>query len=360
MAEKDLEVGLDGCGSVALADSQSEANPGKQSSKRCSPTSPGTSPPPKSPRTDMMSPTTETPDVAKGQQDIDVQEDQPENIDGPTGSSMSPTAHRKSWRRSTISRRSLPALPDPYQALCGNISTSLSHHERIVKLMEASMKLAIGRTQNQLQSVPNASLETFQKQVEHIQKEWGCLADSIHNETHQQPSSAARSSNPAVQKAMEKYQRAINRLQAESESWEALLNKHRNKAKELEMKVEHGQETGVTLESTSVAQSSQHLFIQSKPDYQAVLCKQQPLLHTMSMIVCWNFFFFFIIIVTRKPESNMDTQCKMVRELLSIKTHSQLLVKETSGRLAAEAGFQDLSSDPLRNLMTAHLSSATS
>lgn len=29
----------------------------------------------------------------------------------------------------------------------------------------------------------------------------------------------------------------------------------------------------------------------------------------------------------------MDTQCKMVRELLSIKTHSQLLVKETSGRL---------------------------
>ncbi|CAI5675741.1 unnamed protein product [Oreochromis niloticus] len=328
------------CGSVALADSQSEANPGKQSSKRCSPTSPGTSPPPKSPRTDMMSPTTETPDVAKGQQDIDVQEDQPENIDGPTGSSMSPTAHRKSWRRSTISRRSLPALPDPYQALCGNISTSLSHHERIVKLMEASMKLAIGRTQNQLQSVPNASLETFQKQVEHIQKEWGCLADSIHNETHQQPSSAARSSNPAVQKAMEKYQRAINRLQAESESWEALLNKHRNKAKELEMKVEHGQETGVTLESTSVAQSSQHLFIQSKPDYQAVLCKQQPLLHTMSMI--------------------MDTQCKMVRELLSIKTHSQLLVKETSGRLAAEAGFQDLSSDPLRNLMTAHLSSATS
>lgn len=57
-------------------------------------------------------------------------------------------------------------------------------------------------------------------------------------------------------------------------------------------KVENGQETGVSLESTSVAQSSQHLFIQSKPDYQAVLCKQQPLLHTMSMIVCWIFFFF--------------------------------------------------------------------
>lgn len=92
-----------------------KANPGKQSSKRCSPTSPGTSPPPKSPRTDMISPTTETPDVAKGQPDIDVQEVEPENSDEHTGSSVSPTAHRKSWRRSTISRRSLPALPNPYQ-----------------------------------------------------------------------------------------------------------------------------------------------------------------------------------------------------------------------------------------------------
>ncbi|XP_030591092.1 kinetochore-associated protein DSN1 homolog isoform X2 [Archocentrus centrarchus] len=339
MAEKDLEVGYDRCGNVAFVDSQNEANPGKQSSKRCSSTSPGKCPPPKSPRTDVISPTTETPGVAKGQQDTDVQELQTENSDGSTGSSVSPTAHRKSWRRGTMSRRFLHVLPKPYQALCGNISTSLSQHERLMKLMEASMKLVIGRTQNQIQSVPEASLETFQKQVEHIQKEWGFLAKSTRSEPHQQPCSASRSSNPAVEKAMEKYRRAINRLQAEGESWEALLSKHQNKAKELERKVEHSQQTGLSLDPASVAQSSQHFFIESKPDYQTVLYRQQPLLHTVSII--------------------MDTQCKMVRELLSIKTHSQLLVKETSVRLAAEAGFQDLSSDLLRNLMAAPLSSAT-
>lgn len=204
------------------------------------------------------------------------------------------------------------------------------------------MKLAIERTQNSLQSVPNSSMECFQKQVEHMQKEWSSLAKSLHSESqsHQPPANAARSCDPTLQKAMEKVQKAISRLQAESESWEALLNKHRSKAEELERKLERGQEKGVSLDTTCVSQSSQHLFIQNKPDYHGLLCRQQPMLHTIEMI--------------------MDTQCKMVRELLSIKEQSQLFVKETSGRLAAEAGFQDLSPDPIRNLMAVPLSSATS
>lgn len=53
-------------------------------------------------------------------------------------------------------------------------------------------------------------------------------------------------------------------------------------------KVEQGQERGVSLDSTSVAQSSQSHFIQSKPDYHGLLCRQQPMLHTMAMIVCWK------------------------------------------------------------------------
>ncbi|TNN70406.1 hypothetical protein EYF80_019432 [Liparis tanakae] len=131
----------------------------------------------------------------------------------------------------------------------------------------------------------------------------------------------------------------LSGLQAESESWEALLSKHRSKAEELERKVEQGQKGGVSLDATSVAQSSQYHFIQSKPDYHSILCRQQPMLHTMAMI--------------------MDTQSKMVRELLSIKEQSQLVVKETSGRLAAKAGFQDISPDLIKNLIAAPLSSAT-
>lgn len=162
---------------------------------------------------------------------------------------------------------------------------------------------------------------------------------------------AFSSCDPTLQKAMEKVQKAISRhvvqkhskkkksvicvvyhmriwlvasfrLQAESESWEALLNQHRSKAEELERwtpvlwekfvavlyccclvtcvinpssifffrKLERGQEGGVSLDTACVSQSSQHLFIQNKPDYHNLLCRQQPMLHTIEMIVRlkWN------------------------------------------------------------------------
>ncbi|XP_060946782.1 kinetochore-associated protein DSN1 homolog [Limanda limanda] len=336
MAEKHLSAEHDGFGTVA--GNQTEVS----SSKRCSSTSPGASslaPPHKSPRTDPPSPTT----TQEPHPETDKMENTENtgNPEGSSGVSVSPSARRKSWRRATLTRRSLPSLPNPHQVLCRSISTSLSPQERLERLMEASMRLAVERTQNSLQSVPSSSLECFQKQVEHMQKEWGYLAKSLHSkpQVHQLHASAASSCDPAVQRAVEKVQKTINRLQAESESWEALLNKHRSKAEEVERKVEQGQERGIALDSSCMDESSQFLFIQNKPDYHGLLCRQQPKLHTIAVI--------------------MDTQCKMVRDLLSVKEQSQLLVKETSGRLAAEAGFQDLSPDPFRNLMAAPVSSAT-
>lgn len=87
---------------------------------------------------------------------------------------VNPREQNKSWRRNTITRRSLPALPNPYEserhfppsyfysptlkhclllfktnnnlnefvlALCRNISPSLSQQERLEKLLEASMEV---------------------------------------------------------------------------------------------------------------------------------------------------------------------------------------------------------------------------
>nr|XP_020465944.1 uncharacterized protein LOC109965903 [Monopterus albus] len=328
MAEKHSENGQDGCGSAAVADTQNEVNPVKRSLKRCSSTSPGTAPACKSPRSDSLSSTTQTPETGDAHSETDKQEMQTESAEGPLSPSVCPNARRKSWRRATITRRSLPILPNQYQVLCRSISTSLSQQERFKELLEASMTLAIERTQNSLQSVPNTSLQSFQKQVEHM-KAWSCLAKNIDNEPkgHHLPASA--DSDPFGLSGKEKIQKAINRLQAESESWKALLNKHQSKAEELKRKVEQGQEKGVSLDSTSLAQSSQYLFIQSKPDYHSLLCRQQPMLHTVAV--------------------TMDTQCKMVRELLSVMEQSQLFVKETSGQLATEAGFQDFSPDLIRN-----------
>lgn len=142
-----------------------------------------------------------------------------------------------------------------------------------------------------------------------------------------------------MQNTMEQTRKAIHRLQAERASWESLLDKHRSKAEELARQVEQCQEKGVMLDASCLAQSSQSQLIQNKPDYHSLLCRQQTVLSTMDIV--------------------MDTQCKMIRELLSIQEQSQLLVKETSRRLAADVGFQDLSSDPVRDLLAGPVSSVS-
>uniref|UniRef100_A0A3P9JDR3 DSN1 component of MIS12 kinetochore complex n=1 Tax=Oryzias latipes TaxID=8090 RepID=A0A3P9JDR3_ORYLA len=329
MAEKEACGTQDGSPGFGVNDSPKEVI--KQTSKRSS-ESYCSAPPIKSPRADSPSPTTQTTDAGEEQSERNKQDVHTENVGEPSVPSQ-----RKSWRRATISRRSLPAPPNPLQALSRSISTSLSQEERLEKLLEAAVKWALDRTQNSLQTVPNSSIETFQKQVEHIQKEWSGLAKSVYDESHRVPSSST--SETDVKRLIEDVQKATNRLNEENQSWEALLSKHRNKAEELNRMVEKGQKTGIPLDSAAVAKSSVYHVIQNKPNYFDLLCRQRPMLHAMEMI--------------------MDTQCKMVRELLSIKEMSRLLLKETSGRLAEEAGFQALPTDILKNLMSAPPSTAS-
>ncbi|XP_043955571.1 kinetochore-associated protein DSN1 homolog isoform X2 [Gambusia affinis] len=333
MAEKKAEV-EHGSGRIEADETSVEVSSTVQTSKRCSSLIPESEPPFKCPRSDSTSFTTQMPDPGDEQSEVMKQE-----METLTERPVNPREQNKSWRRNTITRRSLPALPNPYETLCRNISPSLSQQERLEKLLEASMEMALERTQNSLESFPKASLDSFKKQVENIKMEWSCLTKNTSNEPHKLSSSQPNCSQPAVQRAMENVQKAIIRLKAESESWEALMNKHKKSAEELEKKVKMGQETGIPLNSTLIVQSSQNSVIQSKPNYHNVLCRQQPMMHTMAMI--------------------MDTQCKMIQQLLTIKEQSQLLVKKTSVQLAEEAGFQELSSNLLKNLMSAPLQKAT-
>nr|XP_061838251.1 kinetochore-associated protein DSN1 homolog isoform X1 [Nerophis lumbriciformis] len=321
----------DSCGTVGTVETPDEANHSSER-KRCSSTSPSTVPPQKSPRVEMSSPDTLTPDASGDRTDMDLLEKASESGEEPTTCpSASPTARRKSWRRATITRRSLPSLPNPYQTLCKSISTSLSPQERLSLLMEAAMKLAIERLENSLTSVPNSSpTEAFQKQVENLQTEWHSLSKSIRSEQQTHPDSEARCDDLTTRTALDKIQNTINRLKAEHESWGALLQKHQRRAEELKMKVS---QKAVAFDQTCLAQSSQYQFIQNKPDYHGVLSRQQPMMHTMA--------------------ATMDTQCQIVRELQSIKEQSQLMVKETSGRLAAQAGFRDYSTDVIKELVMA-------
>uniref|UniRef100_A0A8C8LVG3 DSN1 component of MIS12 kinetochore complex n=1 Tax=Oncorhynchus tshawytscha TaxID=74940 RepID=A0A8C8LVG3_ONCTS len=239
------------------------------------------------------------------------------------GQSLSPSSMQNNSWRSTRDRRSLPSLPNTSQTICRSISQSLPEEERQEKLMEASMGLAVKKLQDSLSTTPKGSLESLQTQVEAVQKEWCCLAKDLRNEPQcqQPPTSTAR-------------------LQAESASWEALLDKHRSKAEQLDRQLEQCLENGVMLDPSCLAQSSQSQLIQNKPDYHSVLRRQRSVLSTVELV--------------------MDTQCKMVRELRSRQEQAQLLVNETSSRLAADVGFQYLSSDPVRDLLAGPLSTNTS
>ncbi|XP_052346130.1 uncharacterized protein LOC127914385 [Oncorhynchus keta] len=201
------------------------------------------------------------------------------------GRSLSPSSTpRNSWR-STRDRRSLPSLPNTSQTICRSISQSLPEEERQEKLMEASMGLAVKKLQDSLSMTPKGSLESLQTQVEALQKEWWCLAKDLRNEPQCQQPPTSTASDTEMQNTMEQVRKAIHRLQAESASWEALLDKHRSKAEQLDRQLEQCLENGVMLDPRCLAQSSQSQLIQNKPDYHSVLRRQRAVLSTVELVV---------------------------------------------------------------------------
>ncbi|XP_037112762.1 kinetochore-associated protein DSN1 homolog [Syngnathus acus] len=322
----------DGCGSVAGVEAKNDV---KLSPKRCSsPSAPDGAPPQKSPRVETRLLDTQT---THGGEHLDT-----DRLEKASGSKKEPescppanaTARRKSWRRATLSRRSLSALANPYQNLCKSISTSLSQQERLSMLMESAMKLATDKLENSLQSVPNSSQESFQKQVKSLKKKCKAVAKSISNEQQTE-----RVGEFGVRTAL-MMENTINRIQAESQSWDALAHKHQSKAEELESKLALGQKKAISSDHTCMVQSSQYQLIRSKPDYHDLLNRQQSTLRTMATLV-------------------MDAQCKLTRELQSVKELSQAVVKETSGRLAAQAGFQDQSPNVIQDIISAPFTSTS-
>ncbi|KTG46493.1 hypothetical protein cypCar_00000802 [Cyprinus carpio] len=239
-----------------------------------------------------------------------------------TAPERSRRSRRKSWRRSSRGRRSLPAFCSSSQPLCETISLSLPDNERLEMLIKAAMQRTVKRARN----------------IESLSEECDSLAKDIRRET--QNSLPTVESDPVVNVTTARIQEDINRLQAESMSWESLLNKHRSKADELDKCVERGEEKGVPLDPSCFAKSSQSQLILNKPDYKAVLMGQQKLLRNMELV--------------------MDSQCCIMRELLSFHEKSQLLLMETSTRLASRAGFQNLPSSPVRQLIKGPKSSVSS
>ncbi|KAG7259627.1 hypothetical protein CRUP_036751 [Coryphaenoides rupestris] len=322
--------------------------------KRSRPTSPIPGPPHKSPRTQSPPPPTQPPpppaqspppapptaappaDAPGGaptsEAVVPAEEDTLEGsvCPGEAPPALSPPARRKSWKRSTVGRRSLSAPANRSQTLCRSISPSLPPQERLEKLMEASMKLALERTQRLLESTPNASLESFKKRAEDMQPEWRSMAAQLRDRRSPPQPPASKDNDPPTPRALAETQSAIHRqvLQAEVDAWDALLTKHRHKAEALASQVERGQQGGVTLDAASLSHSSQWPLIQQKPDYGAALSRQQPALRTIQLMR------------------------QMVRELLSIQEVARLQVKETSGRLAADAGIPEPSPDLVRNLIS--------
>lgn len=102
-----------------------------ETGKRCSTPSPDLAPPYKSPRIDDQFPTTQTSAVVEQPTETDRSEVQVDNTDGFSDATVNPTTRRKSFRRATVTRRSLPALQNQYQSETSVAVTPLeSAHRR--------------------------------------------------------------------------------------------------------------------------------------------------------------------------------------------------------------------------------------
>ncbi|XP_062387221.1 kinetochore-associated protein DSN1 homolog [Sardina pilchardus] len=254
------------------------------------------------------------------------------------GSELSPRSKRKSWRRSTRSRRSLPLFAGAIQNLCKSISPSLPDEERLEKLMEAAMNMAVEKLQKTLVTLPGADVEKFETQVKSLKNGWAGVAKQIREQSKlEEEKGKTTKSDPNIERALELSKNAISRLETESALWDSLLEKHQSKAEELAKLLEKGKR--LPLDPSSMAQSSQSQLIQCKPDYRNILSRQQQRLHTVELV--------------------LDAQCKLFKELLSFQEQCELLVKEISTKLADEAGFQVLPC-PVRNLLKGPVASTSS
>ncbi|XP_012689219.1 kinetochore-associated protein DSN1 homolog [Clupea harengus] len=253
-----------------------------------------------------------------------------EMVPKPTeGSELSPRSRRKSWRRSTRGRQSMPLFSGAVQNLHKSISLSLPKEERIEKLMEGAMNVAVERLQKTLVTLPGADLEMFQTQVESLKKEWSRVANEIRDERKLEEEKEKNTKrDPNIERALELSRSAIRRLETESALWDSLLEKHQSKAEELAKLIEKGER--LPLDPSCMAHSSQSELIHSKPNYRNILSRQQQRLYTVELV--------------------LDAQCKLFKELLSFQEQCELLVKEISTKLADEAGLQDLPC-PVRSLL---------
>lgn len=99
-----------------------------EAAKRWPSTSPDSAPPHKSPRIEDQFPPTQT---SNGEEPTDQNEVQADNTDESSDQAANPATRRKSFRRATITRRSLPALPNQYQ---GETSSGVAPLEKEKKI----------------------------------------------------------------------------------------------------------------------------------------------------------------------------------------------------------------------------------
>ncbi|XP_077476194.1 kinetochore-associated protein DSN1 homolog [Stigmatopora argus] len=328
MAEGSSSGKQDSHASVAVVETS------EPSSKRCpSPNAPDGIPPEKSPRLEIPSPGKETPNAEEHPDKNGMERTLGSGKEPETCLPVNAIARRKSWRRATLSTRSLSAICNPYQTLCSGISTSLSQEDRLGLLMESALNLSMDSLRNLLLDVPESSLESFEKQAKKLKKKSISLTQSISSQQLTQ-----RTGDLKV-RGVRLFQNTIDRIQAESHSWESLSEKYKIRAEELEKKLAEKQKKVISLDHACVKESSQYGLIRTKPDYSGLLSKRRSMLNAVATFV--------------------DTRCKFNRELQSVKEMSQLMVKEISGRLAAQAGFEDHSPKVILDLMMSRCTSTT-
>ncbi|CAI9587243.1 unnamed protein product [Staurois parvus] len=205
-------------------------------------------------------------------------------------SSPSPRARRKSLRRSVGKkrRRTLPPIYHNTSSLSDAISLSLPENDRLMELIHACFQCSVHKLENSLSHIDGFDSSSFSATVSAVKEKVLRFTERLSRdgtlERCTEGSKSSLSNNEDAAALQEKVRSDIAVMTSECQQWEELLEDYKKKAEEISRQLEENEIIKGPLASDA-HMSSQKEILQSKPDYNAILCQQGAVFDSMEIVL---------------------------------------------------------------------------
>lgn len=205
-------------------------------------------------------------------------------------SSPSPRARRQSLRRSVGKkrRRTLPPIYHNATSLSDAISLSLPENDRLMELIHACFQYSVHKLENPLSHTDGFDSSSFSATVSAVKEKILRFTERLSRDGTLKrctEGSKSLSNNEDVETLQEKVRSDIAVMTSECQQWEEHLEDYKKKAEEISRQLVENEIIKGPLGSDAHMPSSQKEILQSKPDYNAILCQQGAVFDSMEIVL---------------------------------------------------------------------------